>query len=190
MVLHQNSMSLDADIVERIRADFKDSDSAIADLIASGQVGRVARCIVVASNRSLQQMREFIQMAETDFRDVIVAGEYDEIMGRVRDLCVSFLIAAPEDFWIGETAKSIYKRGYSLTVLESRPATLGPFEYTCDRSEGTATFSNGVDRLNVTKAARKWSVNSDDDLRRFGLNESFENEERFRVQLDFYLSQR
>lgn len=183
-------MSLDPDIIERIRADFPNANAAIADLIASGQSGRVARCIVVASNGSLRRMRECIQMAEADFRDVIVAGEYDETMGRIRDLAVSFLIAAPTDFWIGETAKSIYKRGYTLTDLKSRPANVGPFDFTCDHSEGTATFSNGVDRIEVEKADRKWSVNSDDDLRRFGLDESLEDEERFRVQVDFYLSQK
>jgi hypothetical protein len=134
------TMSLDADIIERIRADFADSDSAIADLNASGQAGLVARCIIVASNGSLQKLREWIEMAETNFRDVIVAGEYDEMMPPVRDLCISFLIAAPEDFWIGATAKSIHKRGYILTALKSRPATVGPFIYTCDRCEGTATF--------------------------------------------------
>lgn len=177
-------MSLDADIIERIRADFPDADAPIAVLHSSGQTGRVARCIVVASNGSLQKMREYIRMADVDFRDVIVAGEYDELMCPIRDLSVSFLIATPEDFWIRETAKSAYKCGYTLTRLKSRPATVGPFHYTCDRSEGTATFSNGINRIDVEKADRKWFVNSDDDMRRFG----FDDEERFRVQLEFYLS--
>ena len=129
-------------------------------------------------------------MAEMDFRDVIVAGEYDEAMRAVGDLSVSFLIAAPDDFWIIETAKSIHKRGYSLTAVKSRPATVGPFDYTCDRTEGTATFSDGVNRIEIEKADRKWSVAADDELRRFGLDESFDDEERFRIQLDFYVSQK
>ena len=189
-VLHPNAMTLDADIIERIRADFPDADTAIADLRASGKTGRVARCIVFVSHGSLEKMREYIQMAETDFRDVIVSGEYDETMRLVRDLCVSFLIASPDDFWIGETAKSIHKRGYSLTAVKSRPATVGPFDYTCDRGEGTATFSNGVHEIEIEKADRQWSVNSDDDLRRFGLDDCIGDEERFRIQLDFYLSQK
>ncbi len=184
------SMTLDADIIECIRADFPDADTAIAALAASGQIGRVARCIVFASNGSLEKMREYIQWAETDFRDVIVAGEYDAAMGRVRDLCVSFLIASPDDFWIAEIAKSIHKRGYSLMAVKSRPATVGPFDYTCDRSEGTATFSNGVHEIGIDKTDRKWSVKSDNDLRRFGLSEPLTDEERFRIQLDFYLSQK
>lgn len=189
-VLHQNCMSLEADIIERIRADFPDADTAIADLSASGKTGRIARCIVIASNGSQEKMREYIQMAEMDFRDVIVAGEYDETMRPVRDLCVSFLIAAPDDFWIGETAKSLHKRGYFLTSLKSHPATVGPFDYTCDRSEGTATFSNGVNQIVIEKADRKWSVDLEDALGRFGLNECFDDEELFRIHLDFYLSQR
>ncbi len=183
-------MSIDADIIEYVRTNFSDSDTVILDINASRQTGRVARCIVVASSGSLQKLREYIQMAETDFRDVIVAGEYDGTMRQIRDLCVSFLIASPEDFWIAETAESIYKRGYILTALKSLPATVGPFDYICDRSEGTATFSNQVYRINVIKTGRIWSVKSDDDLRRFGLDEAFDNEERFRKQLDFYLSQK
>ncbi|TWU35835.1 hypothetical protein Q31b_52700 [Novipirellula aureliae] len=183
-------MTLEADIIERIRADFPDAGTALAAMSVSGKTGRIARCIVFASNGSLEKMREYIQMAETDFRDVIVAGEYDETMRPVRDLCVSFLIASPDDFWIAETAKSIYKRGYSLTAVKSGPATVGPFDYTCDRSEGTATFSSDVHEIEIEKADRKWSVNSDDDLRRFGLDESLDDEERFRIQLDLYLSQK
>jgi len=183
-------MTLDADIIECIRADFPDADTALAALSASGKTGHVARCIVFASNGSLEKMRKYIQLAETDFRDVIVAGEYDEAMRPVRDLCVSFLIASPDDFWIAETAKSIHKRSYSLMSVKSRPATVGPFDYTCDLSEGTAMFSNGLHEIEIDKTDRKWSVNSDDDLRRFGLSEPLTDEERFRIQLDFCLSQK
>lgn len=184
-------MALDADIIERIQADFEDADAAITELSTSGETGRVGRCIVFAANGSLERMREYIRMAELDFRDVIIAGEYDEAMRRMRDLCVSFLIATPDDFWIGETAKSIHRRGYSLSGLISRPATVGPFEYICDRNEGEATFSNGVYRLEIAKADRKWALNAkDDNLRRFGLDEPFDDAERFRIQLDSYLSQK
>lgn len=183
-------MPLEADIIERVRSDFLDSDSAILALIASGKTGRVARCIVFASSGSLEKLREYIRIAEVDFRDVIVAGEYDGAMRQVRDLCVSFLIATPNDFWIGETAKLIHERGYLLTDVSSRKATVGPFDYTCDGSEGLATFSNGVHQVAIKKHDRKWSVISVENLCRFGLDESLDDEERFRVQLDYYLSQK
>lgn len=117
-------------------------------------------------------------------------SEYDETMRRVRDRSVSFLIASPDGFWIGETAKSVHKHGYSLTAVKSFPAPVGPFDDTCDRSEGTAAFSNGVHEFELEKPGRKWSVNSNDGLRRFGPDGSLDDEKRFRRHLDFYLAQK
>ena len=106
-------MTLEADIMDRVQADFSGTEGqkALDELLASGKAGRIARCIVFAAQGSLERLREHIQMADADCRDVIVAGEYDITMHQVRDLRVSFLIASPDDFWIGETAASIHKRG-------------------------------------------------------------------------------
>jgi hypothetical protein len=182
-------MPLEADIIERIRADFPDAETAIADLSASESTGRLARCIVFASKGSLKMMREYIHLAEIDFRDVIIAAEYNEYMHPTRDLCVSFLIATPDDFWISGIADLVHNRGFSLKTLNSRPALAGPFVYTSDRSEGIAVFSNGIHRIEIEKADRRWSVISDvGNLRKFGLDKLFDDYERFKVQLDFYLS--
>jgi len=184
------AMALEPDIVDRVRADFRPAETPIAldELTASGRTGRIARCIVLAARGSLQRLRELIGMADRDYRDVIVAGEYDA-MYRVRDLRVSFLIASPDDFWIAETAVTADKRGFRLTALDSRPATVGPFDYTCDRSEGRATFSKDTSAVTIQKHNRRWSICATrNDLRPFGLDAAFDDEVRFRIQLDYYLS--
>ena len=185
-------MTLDADIKDRIKSDFQDSEAltAIEELTASKNSGRVARCIVIASMGSLQKLRELIELAEADFRDAILAGEYDSCMRPIRDLCVSFLIASPADFWISEAARTLYGRGFILTALKSIPATVGPFNFTCDQSEGWAIFSNGNDAIIIKKSNRQWSVTADGDICKYGLDRTFDYEERFRIQMDYYLSLR
>ena len=112
-------------------------------------------------------------------------------MQHVRDLRVSFLVASPDDFWIGEAAVTADKRGFRLTALDSHPATVGPFEYICDHSEGRATFTDGNTTVTVQKHDRRWSISStSDDLRLFGLDCPLTDEKRFRVQFDYYLSRK
>jgi len=130
-------------------------------------------------------------MADRDFRDAIMAGEYDNGIQQVRDLSVSFMIDSPADFWIANIALTADKRAFRLTSLESQRATFGPFQYTSDHHEGRATFSDGETTITIIKCNRLWSTSSfADDLRPFGLNEPIDNEERFRVKLDYYLSRR
>jgi hypothetical protein len=54
---------------------------------------RLQRCALVASRGSLEKLQYYLKLLEVDFRDVIVAGEYEPIAGklvRVRDLSRSF----------------------------------------------------------------------------------------------------
>ena len=113
-------MPLETDIVERLRADFGrvDSDTAIRLLTEARQAGRVARCIVVASRGSLPLLRANVELARSDYRDAIMAGEYER-GEHLRDLSASFLIDTPEKFWIGQVALVMAPRGYALT--SSRP---------------------------------------------------------------------
>ncbi|WP_417393749.1 hypothetical protein [Gimesia chilikensis] len=183
-------MELEADIIDRLRDDFDEQQApaAIAELVASGQTGRIARCIVHAAHGSMERLRELIKLAEIDYRDVIVAGEYDGRMNAVRELTVSFLIASPDDFWILPIADVADRHGFRLTALESRPATAGPFEYTSDRNEGLACFSNGTTYFAVQKQDREWSISAPGlDARPFGLKNTYD-EEGFGIQLDEYLS--
>jgi hypothetical protein len=186
-------MALEPDIIDRVLADFgpTESSAALDALSASGTTGRLARCIVFAAGGSLDRLRELIGMADHDYRDVIVAGEYDGAMRQVRDLRVSFLIASPADFWIGKIAATADKHAFRLTSIESQPATAGPFDYTCDRGEGRATFSDGETTLTIIKRDRLWAIlPNGDDFRPFGLNDPIRDEDRFRVQLDYYLSRK
>ncbi|QDT18452.1 hypothetical protein [Gimesia chilikensis] len=156
-------MELEADIIDRLRDDFDEQQApaAIAELVASGQTGRIARCIVHAAHGSMERLRE---------------------------LTVSFLIASPDDFWILPIADVADRHGFRLTALESRPATAGPFEYTSDRNEGLACFSNGTTYFAVQKQDREWSISAPGlDVRPFGLKNTYD-EEGLGIQLDDYLS--
>jgi hypothetical protein len=149
-------MPLEFDIVDRIRTDFGDSDShaAINELDRSGHTGRIARCIVLASHGEMERLRELILAANLDFRDVIVAAEYDGALRQVRDLRVAFLIDSPDDFWIADIATTAHKHGYRLSALQSQSATVGPFDFTADKGEGQATFCKGESTLTVLKRDR------------------------------------
>ena len=106
-------MALEPDIEDRVRRDFRPEASAQAlDLIRQyGETGRVARCAVVASRGALDLLKGYLLRAESDFRDVILAGEYDGANRRIRDLSLSFLLDAPATFWIAETTGMMALRG-------------------------------------------------------------------------------
>lgn len=182
-------MELEADIIDRVHADFGSADAptVLAELEASGRKGRLARCIVLAAGGSLELLRELIHMP--DYRDVIMAGEYDDVGQHIRDLSASFLVDLPDDAWVCQVADVAAKHGYRLTKLESRAAELGSFEYSSDRGEGEAAFSNGLSTVVIRKADRRWSISSGGvNLHRFGLDNSLGTEEQFCNQLDYYLS--
>jgi hypothetical protein len=85
------------------------------------------------------------------------AGEYDGVM-KVRDLRVSLLIDNPDKFWAGEVACLMALRGYRLTALETRAATVGPFNYASDWGEGRATFIGPIGEIAIEKKDRQWVV--------------------------------
>jgi hypothetical protein len=54
---------------------------------------RLLRCALAASWGSLERLQYYVRLLEVDFRDVILAGEYEAIDGklvRVRDLTRPF----------------------------------------------------------------------------------------------------
>jgi hypothetical protein len=121
-------MALEQDIVERLRRDFVDAaDDAIEILGDSGIEGRTARCVVFTANGSIAALRAAIEVAEFDYRDAIIAGEYAKNGNRVRDFSVSFLVDSPVHMWVSEVARVLYRRGMQLTSVESHSASPGGF---------------------------------------------------------------
>ncbi len=182
-------MSLEADIVNYIHAGFDpaDASTAVNELAACEKTGRLARCISVGAGGSIERLRDLIKTADVDYRDVIVAGEYDGAMRRVRDLRVSFLINSPEDFWISEVALTAHKHGYFLAHLETHSISTPPFAGT--QSHGTAKFINNGQTITIHKRDGQWWIDRHDcNLATFGLDAPLADEERFRIQLDFLLS--
>ncbi|MBX3416868.1 MAG: hypothetical protein KF851_04630 [Pirellulaceae bacterium] len=182
-------MTLDADIVQYICAGFDPAyaSTAVNELAASGISGRLARCVVVGAEGSIDRMRELIETADIDYRDVIIAGEYDGALRRVRDLRVSFLINSPEDFWISEVALTAYKHGYFLVNLETHCISTPPFAGS--RSYGTATFTNQCRTITIHNRDGQWRLDGHEcNPAKFGLDAPLADENRFRIQLDYLLS--
>lgn len=175
-------MPLEQDIIEKIEADFSASDAAVAVrlLYDAGKTGRLARCIVVAASGKINALRGYIQLSQRDFRDVIVAGEYDQGLRHVRDLRASFMIDAPEKWWIADIAALLQARGYVLKSLRCRRATVGPFDFTADEGEGVAEFCGSPNPITIEKLNRRWMLHGDPaTLARYGLNRPFDDERAF-----------
>jgi hypothetical protein len=183
-------MPLEPDITARIRKDFShdEAEEAIELLTASGENGRLARCIVVGSDGKLQALRDLIEVAGRDYRDAIVAGEYDAGLQRIRDLTSSFLVDSPEAFWIAHVANALNAKGFTLQAIETRPATVGPFIYTSDFSEGVATFAGDTGPLRISKRDRKWKLDGDPaELELYGLARSIEDDSEFADEVSCYI---
>ncbi len=186
-------MFLEPDVISRVHTDFSsaDVDCVIIELNARTMSSRLIRCILVAAEGSLERFRELVQLADLDDRDVIVAGEYDLGMRRIRNLSESFLINSPLDFWIEAIAVVAYRHGFRLTELTSQPSTDGPFDDSSERCEGKAIFSNGISTVTIQKQGRQWSLHDHEcDLRPYLLEAPVTDAERFQIRLDNYLSQK
>lgn len=90
-------MPLAPDITQHIENVFAESERATAiALLESAKTHdgiaaelRLQRCAIVAAGGTLKWLRHYVDLLKIDFRDVIVAGEYEEIGGklvRARDL--------------------------------------------------------------------------------------------------------
>ena len=180
---------MEEDITERIRADFSPTDAAeaIRTLEQAGTGGRVARCIAVASAGNLEELRRYVEMADLDPRDVIVAGEYDLPMQK-RDLRVSFLIDSPEKFWIGGIAAAIFNRGYTLRSIKARVASGTSSGFTADRGEGVAEFDGAPIPITIEKSDGEFKLHGDpDELELYDLDRPFGDELAFRDAVSCYI---
>ena len=180
---------MEADIADRIRADFSPDDAAEAIKLLEevGSRGRIARCIVVASQGNLKNLRRYVEKADLDARDVISAGEYDSPIQK-RDLRASFLIDSPEKFWIGGIAAEICKRGYFLRSLESRSASDCVSGYIADRGEGLAEFDGEPIPITIEKSNGQLILHGDaDELELYDLNRPYDDECKFKDAVSCYI---
>lgn len=94
-------MALLDDIVRRVRESFAGLDRDEArDLLLEARIHdgtfaepRLQRCALVASKGSLATLRYYVKLLAVDYRDVVVAGEYEPVgakLVRVRDLSRPF----------------------------------------------------------------------------------------------------
>ena len=85
--------TLPEDIAARIRHDFPAAAvESVVGLLAGLQRedpqlfgSRVLRCLVFLARGQLTKLAEWVTLARTDYRDLIVAAEYDENQQQVRD---------------------------------------------------------------------------------------------------------
>ncbi len=88
--------SLLPDILARIAADYPADrrDATTEALLALSEVtrepARVARCVLLVANGDPGKFKQMINLARTDYRDAIMAAEYDHTNRRLRDLSGPF----------------------------------------------------------------------------------------------------
>ena len=72
-------MPLEEDILEQVRADFPaKAVRGVSESLSSLPHGaRIRRCIVVAARGRIRHFKYFCRLADQDYRDLIVAAEYD-----------------------------------------------------------------------------------------------------------------
>jgi hypothetical protein len=92
-------MQLTKDIKIQIRESFKQKSKEAADLIQkqfedTGFSNRIVRCVVFLGDGDLEKLEYYINIAKTDYRDVIFFAEYSEHNAkhpkRIRDFNKSF----------------------------------------------------------------------------------------------------
>lgn len=90
------------DIQQRIKLDFKDSAGEAFELLSNAiletdylKIDRVIRCIIFLAKGDLINLKEYIDNAKFDTRDVMLWAEYEKLEGelnfkQIRDFNKSF----------------------------------------------------------------------------------------------------
>lgn len=78
------------DIHAKIARDFKRNAAAASEMIEAHLIDdptgdRVLRCVLFVASGNLSELEQCLKLAQLDYRDMIVAAEYDEHMKQVRD---------------------------------------------------------------------------------------------------------
>lgn len=88
--------ALPDDILDRIAADFdvtqrtEVTEALLALAEVTREPWRVARCVLFVAGGDLGRFREMTELAQADYRDAVVAAEYDRWDGRLRDFSRPF----------------------------------------------------------------------------------------------------
>ena len=89
-------MNLPIDIELRICKDFPEQNMQelvknIFEEMSIDEKDRVVRCILFLANGNLKRLRDFVELAKIDYRDVIMTGEYEYPSNKkLRDFNISF----------------------------------------------------------------------------------------------------
>jgi hypothetical protein len=85
-------MSLQDDIAQRLRDEFPGHDfNKMSDRLSSASsTPRIQRCIVFASRGNSEYFDYLCDLAKSDYRDVIMAGEYDRFDIQLYDFNLPF----------------------------------------------------------------------------------------------------
>jgi hypothetical protein len=80
-------MDIDPDIIARLQADFlpDEADARLTQLSEASESQRVLRCIVFAAQGRVGHFDYLCKLAKIDWRDVIMAAEYDRENTRLYD---------------------------------------------------------------------------------------------------------
>lgn len=81
------------DIVKKLHFDFGPKADEAIDIIESCLANddtRILRCIVYLADGNINSLKEMIDLAKIDFRDVIYQAEYDCRDQRMRDFSQPF----------------------------------------------------------------------------------------------------
>jgi hypothetical protein len=80
-------MTLKPDIIEQLRNDFPagEVDARVAQLIQATSTPRLQRCIVFAGRGHPDHFDYLCRLAQIDFRDLIMAAEYDRFDTQLYD---------------------------------------------------------------------------------------------------------
>jgi hypothetical protein len=162
-----------------VEADFgpQFTPKAIELLTAAGESGRLARCIVHLAHGDLAELERHIRLEKEDYRDVVMAAEYDDMRLPVRDLRASFLIDSREKMWIGDLAAALSGRGFFLESIQ-----------TATMDSGIAVFVGDLGRLVINKDRGQWIVEGEmDELDLYDLRRAFDDKRQFSDAVSCYM---
>lgn len=92
-------MAISIDIIEQLRQDFPASefDTRLAQLVHASESPRIQRCIVFASRGHPWYFDYLCKLSAIDFRDVIMAAEYDRMDAHLYDFNKPIPVARRND---------------------------------------------------------------------------------------------